>query len=657
MANEAGKNERRIPLPHWEGINAVVSKALAKKSEFRHAENIRSVSVGTVEKRKGQGIIGRSTSGSRFVADANYHLFFKNSATPGTRGLFRISASSEPISTFSINVWDDLNTIENVNPGAGEPILEVFVREYVVVSEGTFGGTSDSTHFYMDNIGLPANIYHLNLNDVWTKLADTEANNIPGAKFSSAIADGNVFLVNGRARNRYIKDDGQTVIDSSQAGHLYNSPTANLVNYYKNRLYLGDFTQTGVRYKTTILRSSYPVGIVSLVNGDVTAQTNIPLTDTKYIYADSGMNTYDVYRGSTKITTFTVSTVNETSVDVSSGAVSLLSSDEVWVAGTYTGEKQFRWVNNATAFGSNAKQYDTFKLAGGNETELTMLENIGNVMMIGSRNNLATWNDYTFEQFDLGIGVVSKRGYVKAYGTMYFLDYTGIYATSGALPSIISSPIQPYIDGATKEAKENSCAGKKGRSVFFTLGTVTLYNADGSVKRVLQDTVVEYNLLQQNWYVHTNVKASEFETYIDELDSDRLVFTSTDPLHQVKSFLEGQTDDTVHIFMQAETHPLGLSKEIEDVANPMGVVVEAERGALMQVYVCLDDSGQFYQIDGLAGKGITNLKITAPDPTKAQGMPPVAREIALSFRESSQQTPKLGAAAILFTPAGVSEAT
>lgn len=661
MANEAGKNERRIPLPHWEGVNAIVSKALAKKSEFRHAENVRSVAVGTVEKRKGQVIVGRSVAGSRFVATENYGLFFKNSATAGTKGLYRISASSEPITTFSINVWDDLNVIVNMTAdhsasAAIVPTLEVFAREYITVGEGTFGGSMDATHMYLDNLGEPANIYHLNPSDIWTKLSDTEAQSIPGAKFSTAIADGNVFMVNGRAVNRYLKDDGSAVIDATQAGNLYNSPKANLVNFYKNRLYLGDFTQNGVRYKTTILRSSYPVGIVALVNGDVTASTTVPVTDTKYFYSNTGMNSYDVYRGGTKITTLTVDTVNETNVIVS-GSTSLLSSDEVWVAGTFNGDKQYRWVNNATAFGSNAKQYDTFKLAGGNETELTLLENIGNVMMIGSRNNIATWNDAVLEQFDLGIGIVSKRGYVKAFGTLYFLDYTGVYATSGSLPSIISSPIQPYIDGATKEAKENSCAGKKGRSVFFTLGTVTLYNADGSVKRILQDTVIEYNLLQQNWYVHTNVKATEFETYIDELDSDRLVFTSSDPLKQVKALLEGQTDDGVKIFMQAETHPFGLSKEIEDVANPMGVVVELERGTLVQAFVCLDDSGQFYPIEGTAAKGITSLKITAQDPVKNRGQAPVCREIALSFRESSAQTPKLGAAAILYTPAGASEAT
>jgi len=113
--------------------------------------------------------------------------------------------------------------------------------------------------------GTNAIIYYLSNSDKWTPLTGDGAN-IDGGVFDYAYAESSVFLVNQNDDNRYIQSDGTTVVTSaSPTGHLYNSPKAAKINFYKNRLYLADFIRNGVRYKNTILRSSYPLGLVCLL--------------------------------------------------------------------------------------------------------------------------------------------------------------------------------------------------------------------------------------------------------------------------------------------------------------------------------------------------------------------------------------------------------
>ena len=635
---EPGRAEKRINIPFFEGVNSLVSFNIGKKTEFVHAENARSKVVGTIEKREGQTVLGTNTSGKPFVTTANYGLFsFQNS---NNQGLYRISVAEN--STLAISVSDTLYTSDTVSAG-GEAVIAYSVGVYdsIIVSEQV-----------NENPGTVATIYALNSSNQWVPLTGYGAG-ITGGQFDYTYAEGNVFLVNFNCVNSYIGPDGVTTTTSaSGSGHLYNTPPASRINFYKNRLYLADFTQFGVRYKTTVLRSSYPMGIISLLNADYTALASgstIEVTDTKYFYTDSGANTYDVYRGTTKITTITVTTINETSiVGTWSGTPTFQASDEIWISGTYTGSKIFRWVNNPTITGKDVKQYDTFKLSGGENDPVTMLTNIGNVMLISNRSSMASWNDYTLENFDLDLGCVSKKGYVKMIGTLYFLHYTGIYATSGGIPKLISNKVEKYITGATRAGKEASAAGKKGRSIFFTLGNVTLYKGDGSVDRVLRDVCLEYNLIQENWYVHLNVKASEFATFIEEVDSDRLEFTDTAGNHAVKEFLNGETDDGDEIHFRVDTMKLTMQADFEHSSNPIALLTDVERGSAIQVFVNLENGEEYYPLEGTIVKGLSVIKISDKD--SRRGKPPMCRLISLSLRDSSKQLCKLSRMTLIYLP-------
>jgi hypothetical protein len=261
---------------------------------------------------------------------------------------------------------------------------------------------------------------------------------------------------------------------------------------------------------------------------------------------------------------------------------------------------------------------------------------------------MASWNDYTLENFDINVGCVSDRGYVKLLGTLYFISYDGIYATTGSVPKLISSKVEKYISGATKLGKEQAAAGKKGTSIFFSIGDVNLYNIDGSLDKMINDVCLEFSTIQQNWYVHTNVKANDFETYIESTDTDRLMLTDTGGIHAVKEFLIGETDDGQEIPFRVDTMYLSLQAAWENVNNLVAVLVDVDRGSAGQVFIDLGNGDGYYPLPGNLVKGLSNIKVMGKDGFR--GQPPVARLVSISIRDSSKQICKYSRMSLIFTP-------
>jgi hypothetical protein len=482
---ESGSKQERISISYFEGVNSTVQHSIARRTELSHMENARAPIIGVLEKREGQAVLGTDVGGGVFTTLGNYGITYWDDGGSESKGLLRVT------------------TVD----------------------------------------GAVANIYFLNQSDEWVILGDALAQGIALGVYDFANVDGDLVIVNGVDYNRMITGPivGSTasVADATTVGSLYNSPIAHRVAFYKSRMYLADYyDEGGNELKTTILRSSYPMGIISLLNGDVTAVDGsgnwvLPVTDTKYLYKDAGMNLYEVYRGNQKVADITLDDYTETNMVAANANVtfagsftSFLSSDEVWIAGTFSDKKQYRWISNSGSVGRDVKQYDTFKLGGGDEDAVTLLEPIGNILMIANHNAMLTWNDYNLESFDLGVGCCSRNGYVKLKGSLYFLHYSGIYSTSGSMPQLLSRKVERYIKGATKAGLEAAAAGFKGLSVFFTIGDVTLYNDDGSIWKTLPQTCLEFNVADQNWYVHTNVTGTQFETYIDTDGTERLAMCS-----------------------------------------------------------------------------------------------------------------------------------
>ncbi|MCK9369477.1 hypothetical protein M0R04_06055 [Candidatus Dojkabacteria bacterium] len=348
--------------------------------------------------------------------------------------------------------------------------------------------------------------------DSWVQLGGA-ATSLSAYECDFTTAMDRCFIVNGYNNNFYLDSNATNPVDStSTTGMLYNSPKARLVNFFRDRIYLGDYLRVdGTRERTGICFSSPPLGIVALVSGDHTAPiTTLNVTTTKYIKVGSANDSLDIYRGGTLIGTITVTGKTENSLTINAFGTDLKSSDEVWVAGTHDGEKVFRWDNRAT--GVNVRQYDSFKNT--NEEDLTLLANVGNNQIIFTENSMTIWNGTYLKPLDLEVGCISKKTFVKILGNGIFLHRTGIYTTTGGTPKLLSAKLQPIFDNIDVESLRNhACAATDGTSYFCYLGPVTFYNKDGSIKKTSNSVIIEYHVQQNNFYIHTDVPMSHFVSY------------------------------------------------------------------------------------------------------------------------------------------------
>jgi len=575
---------KRLEIPFFEGVNSLVGDNISKKQELVHAENARSVKVGFLEKRKGYRRLGNALS-----SPTNYGLAYFDDSNASSVGFFRVA-----------------------------------------------------------KVEATTAIYYLNTSSVWTALTGG-GTGLTATNTFFTKAEGNLFVVNGTDANRYISSDGTTVVTSATAAsHLYNSPIANKIAHYKSRLYLGDYKIGTTRYKTGIMMSSVPLGIVSLVDGDHdSGVTTVNVTDTKYIHAS---DTLLVYRGGVSIATLTVTAKTEYALTVNATSAALQSADELWVNGSYSGTRLHRWADNAQS-GTDVKRYDTMKLSGGGDDPITILEPIGDILFIANKNNISTWNDSNLKTLDIGFGCVSERGWVKTIGMLFFLDYTGIYATMGETPRLMSSKVDEYISGATKTGLESASMGRKGKSIFCSIGDVTLYNDNGSVKKVLSKVVLEYNLQQENWFIHTGIHATQFERYLASDDPDRLEFASG-ATGNVYEFLSNTFDDAVttntEIPFVATTGAITLCSGFDKYAYPKAIILEVKRGHGVKCFVSPDDQ-PFFPLATEAKEGVHRFPITKRSSDESDLK---CRTISISLRENSGSPVKISRLAIEYLETG-----
>ena len=185
--------------------------------------------------------------------------------------------------------------------------------------------------------------------------------------------------------------------------------------------------------------------------------------------------------------------------------------------------------------------------------------------------------------------------------------------------------------------------------MFFTLGDVTLYHPDGALEKVLSDVCLEYSITQENWFVHTNVKASQFETFIETTDSDRLEFTDKAGTYAVKEFLSGETDDGAEIFLRVDFPRLTLNPLWDRTNTPVSLVLDTERGNSIKSFVAIDEGTQeYYELEGKVDKGLSIIKIHNKD--AGRGTPPPTRLLSVSLRDSSKQLCKINRMAVVFVP-------
>jgi len=669
MATKQISDYKRKNIDFFEGVNSQVSDHLAKKEELRYATNARSKIIGVIEKRDGIRRLGTATP----TAIANYGLFnFPNST--GT-SMFRVSTVSGPTTAIyylsSSSVWTVLTgngtslTAAQMDTTNAESCCFLVngtdVNKYIKANGTSVHTSTDlgagNTQFDITNPTGTTMRYSYDSTGtdplINTNIFAGDTIHIMSSTFNAA--NNGSFVVTASGSDTFDVTNASGVAEANKtigtgalrvSNHLTNSPIASRVKYYKDRICLGNYKIGSTEYKTGIAFSSVPLGIVTTIKEDASAGvTSIDVTDTKYIYSDDVL---DVYRGDTLIETLIITAKTESNLTVATTSSAMEAGDNLWVAGTYTGARVFRWPGNIET-GENVKQYDTFKITGDPDNAITMMEDIGNVLMIANNNSLATWNGSAAPtEYNLGIGCASKNGYVKHLGILFFCHYGGIYMTAGELPQLISSKVEEYFEGATKAGIEASTMGRKGKSIFCAIGDVTLYNPDGSTKRSLTDVVLEYDLRKEQWYVHTGINASQFATYNSTADSDRLEFIETSGHVQeflVKPSLNADRldDNDSEIPFMIGTSNVYLSKEFENICYPKYLVVEVLAGNSIGVFVSLDDKSE-YQLKETISKGINTIMITPRSEDEREAR---CNKLAIYFKESSTRRVKIGRVAVL----------
>ena len=135
---------------------------------------------------------------------------------------------------------------------------------------------------------------------------------------------------------------------------------------------------------------------------------------------------------------------------------------------------------------------------------------------------------------------------------------------------------------------------------------------------------------------------------IDNVSLKQVTTAASSSNYSIKEFLSGSTDEGNAIFFRADTQQIQLNPQFEMFSSPIAVVTRSQRGTLVKCFVALDDD-DFYEIQGTATKGVSILKIHSSD-KKNIPMPPKAREIRVSWRDSSKQLCRLIQTSIIFIP-------
>jgi hypothetical protein len=116
----------------------------------------------------------------------------------------------------------------------------------------------------------------------------------------------------------------------------------------------------------------------------------------------------------------------------------------------------------------------------------------------------------------------------------------------------------------------------------------------------------------------------------------------------INQFLTGTTDNGNEINFRVDTPRIQLMTEFETFANPLAVMTQVHRGSLIKCFVALDD-GDFYELEGNAVKGVSLVKIHSQKRNEIE-TPPIAREIRISWRDSSNQLCQIIEGEIVFLP-------
>lgn len=133
---------------------------------------------------------------------------------------------------------------------------------------------------------------------------------------------------------------------------------------------------------------------------------------------------------------------------------------------------------------------------------------------------------------------------------------------------------------------------------------------------------------------------------VDNVGLQHVVSSISSQNYPINEFLTGNTDNGKEIIFRADTQLIQLMSEFEIFGNPIAIVTKLQRGSLMKCFVAFGDE-DFYELEGTATKGISIIKVHSKNRDNIE-TPPIAREIKISWRDSSKQLCRLTQGGIIF---------
>jgi hypothetical protein len=446
------------------------------------------------------------------------------------------------------------------------------------------------------------------------------------------------------------KYDFYTVADST--ADISGMPWGKLAAYYKGRLYTGNIlTYTGQRYKNLVMMSSEKVGIVSYVDGDYLASASpvtIKVTEGKYIVPGDSL---EVWRDGAQITSFQVTSKTPYSITIASLAVDLKSSDALWVPSTYYGRQSFKW--STLTRGITPANPDSFPAGDDSSAEITMMDVVGNSLLVGTTNSLTSWNGTAPTTLSAEVGSIStSRGWTKLGGYLYFASSLGIYRTGGGNPEILTNPIKDYWLSAT--GLGTAVMWNWQNSVFCYIGQITVPGDDGTSEKTITNAIVEYDIIQENCYIHSYPTAI---THAEEISTNGsrsgvyLNITNTpgyfsNSRPSTVTWATVVTSDVGDIpYMRVDTNWLYPNAQFEKPSYLWFIHADLLQGDGVKLFLKtdLDDWNEV----GELRKGLNTITLAA-NPTDPASSPR-CRRFKLSFRSATGKLVRLGRTAIDYT--------
>ena len=134
---------------------------------------------------------------------------------------------------------------------------------------------------------------------------------------------------------------------------------------------------------------------------------------------------------------------------------------------------------------------------------------------------------------------------------------------------------------------------------------------------------------------------------IDNVSVKEVTSEATPTNYSIKEFLSGTTDEGAPIFFRADSQQIQLNEYFEKLSSLFSIVNRVKRGSLMKCFISLDNE-DFYELQGDVSKGVSTLRIHPKDRNN-EIAPPLAREVKISWRDSSKQLCRLEQSSIIFS--------